>query len=263
MGMADVAHPFRIVRTQQRGAAFLACSEGEGRILVEGQWRECRAGMACLLPPGVLAAFEATPRVRWRFAWVRYRPSLEKTPYAGFESPVLAAFDSEVFKLAMSGLYRACAETPVPCATHHWLELIQTYVRHFVQNWQPDDRLANLWSQVERNLGAVWTGEQLARQANMCFEHLRRLCRRQLGRSPMHQVVFLRMRRAAHLLVSSPDKLDAIAASVGYSNSFAFSVAFKKWFGCAPSEFRRRSTKSWNVFGKTLSAPGCGAPTPP
>jgi len=57
----------------------------------------------------------------------------------------------------------------------------------------------------------------------------------------MHQVIFMRMQRAAEILASTDDKVEAVAAAVGYSNSFAFSVAFKRWMGWPPSEFRRRS----------------------
>jgi len=82
--------------------------------------------------------------------------------------------------------------------------------------------------------------ERLARLAHMSTEHLRRLCRRQLGRSPMHQVIFLRMRRAAELLATTDEKVETIAAAVGYQNPFAFSNTFKKWTGWRPSEFPGR-----------------------
>jgi AraC-like DNA-binding protein len=46
------------------------------------------------------------------------------------------------------------------------------------------------------------------------------------------------MQRAALLLATTRDKLLTIAASVGYMDEFAFSVAFKRWNGVAPSKFR-------------------------
>jgi len=66
------------------------------------------------------------------------------------------------------------------------------------------------------------------------------LCRRQLGRSPMHQVTYLRMRRAAELLANTSHTIEAIAQEVGYHNPFVFSNAFTKWIGWRPSEYRRK-----------------------
>jgi len=63
------------------------------------------------------------------------------------------------------------------------------------------DRLAKLWETVDSRLAETWTAEELAKMAGCSTEHLRRLCHRYLGRAPMHQVTYLRMRRAAHLLI--------------------------------------------------------------
>jgi AraC-like DNA-binding protein len=48
------------------------------------------------------------------------------------------------------------------------------------------------------------------------------------------------MQQARHLLVSTPDKLDAIARDLGYDSGLVFARAFRRWTGCTPTEFRRR-----------------------
>ena len=82
--------------------------------------------------------------------------------------------------------------------------------------------------------------ERLAKEAGYSNEHLRRLCRKQLGRSPMHQVTYLRMRRAAELLASTDQTIESISQEIGYQNPFVFSNAFTKWIGWRPSEYRRK-----------------------
>jgi len=42
------------------------------------------------------------------------------------------------------------------------------------------------------------------------------------------------------LLASTTDKIEVIAAAVGYQNPFVFSTTFKKWIGWRPSEHRLR-----------------------
>ena len=51
---------------------------------------------------------------------------------------------------------------------------------------------------------------------------------------------YLRMERAAKLLTATDDKIEVIAATVGYDNPFVFSRTFKKWIGWRPSEYRKR-----------------------
>jgi transcriptional regulator GlxA family with amidase domain len=109
---------------------------------------------------------------------------------------------------------------------------------------QKDDQLQMLWKRVVAHLDDHWTLPRLAREAGYSNEHLRRLCRRQLGRSPMQQVTYMRMHRAAELLATSPLTLEAIASQVGYQNPFVFSNAFTKWIGWRPSEYRRKKQKT-------------------
>lgn len=240
VGVVSATVPFRMVRTRQSGTYFLACFGGEGRILVDGRWQKCPAGMACLLPPHILNAFHAVENLRWEFAYVRYQPTPEQRPIVSSSSPVLAKFDAEPIRAAVQGLYHEARGDNAPVLAQHWVELIQGYVLRFAQPWQREDRLRPVWEKVAANLAEPWDLAQLSRLACMSSEHLRRLCHRQLGRSPMHQVIQLRMRKAAELLATTPDKIETIALAVGYANQFAFSDTFKKWTGWRPSEFPGR-----------------------
>ena len=79
----------------------------------------------------------------------------------------------------------------------------------------------------------------LAGIAHVSEEHLRRLCRKELGRSPMQHLTFLRLRQARHLLATTPDKIESVATAVGFKNMFGFSNTFKAWIGIRPSDFRK------------------------
>jgi len=238
VGIADAAVPYRMVRTNLSGTYMLACVSGTGRILLDGRWRLCRQRWACLAPPHVLHAFHAIPQSRWGFCWVRYEQPIEQKPIISSASPVLARFDGQPLHAAVLGLFHEMAASADPVAIQHWVELIQCYVIRFAQPWHVDDRLWHLWEAVDRKLNEPWTLERLSQLAHCSSEHLRRLCRHQLGRSPMHQVTYLRMRRAATLLATTTDKIGTIAQAVGYQNPFVFSNTFKKWIGWRPSEYR-------------------------
>jgi transcriptional regulator GlxA family with amidase domain len=135
-----------------------------------------------------------------------------------------------------------------------WADLIHAYVLRFAQPTDQPDALRALWERVVGHLGEAWTLGRLAREAGYSNEHLRRMCRRQLGRSPMHQVTYLRMRRAAELLATTELTIESIAYEIGYHNPFVFSNAFTKWIGWRPSEYRRKKLAA--PAGEPLHAPG-------
>src|SRR5262245_6872545 len=156
----------------------------------------------------------------------------------------MARYDALPLHSAITGLTYECKAAAEPAMIQHWIELIHNYVRRFAQPFQGDDRLQILWERVVGHLGDAWSLARLAHEAGYSNEHLRRLCRRQLGRSPMHQVTHLRMRRAAELLASTSQTIESIAEEVGYHNPFVFSNAFTKWIGWRPSEYRRKKLTS-------------------
>ena len=122
----------------------------------------------------------------------------------------------------------------------HWLALIDGIARRLALPWKMDDRLDALWAEVAGDLAASWTLTGLANRAGFSTEHLRRLCLKTLGRTPMDHVAFMRMQHACALLSGSDDKVDYIARVVGYATGHAFSRAFQRSVGLAPSEFRAR-----------------------
>ncbi|MFC5649708.1 AraC family transcriptional regulator [Paenibacillus solisilvae] len=63
-------------------------------------------------------------------------------------------------------------------------------------------------------------------------------CSRQLGISPMQYLIKLRMEKSCELLVDGQLNMQAVALSVGYPDIYAFSRAFSKYYGMAPSHYQ-------------------------
>jgi AraC-like DNA-binding protein len=240
IGIQETHAPMKIVRTKQTTTYFLACVNGRGRVLIDGRWRICREGYACLLPAHTLNAFEALPKSVWEFCWVCYQRPTEQRPIAGATTPVMARYNPLPLRSAILGLMYESNGPAQPQLMHEWTDLINAYVLRFAQPTDQPDQLKLLWERVVSNLADDWSLSRLAREAGYSNEHLRRLCQRQLGRSPMHQVIYLRMKRAAELLGSTDLTIEAISQEIGYQNPFVFSNAFTKWIGWRPSEYRRK-----------------------
>ena len=249
LGTHQIAHagvmtarlPYEVMRRRQGGVYFLACVAGEGRVLIDGRWQPCEAGYAVALPAFRTNAFRAIKGKDWQCVWVRYEQSEAQAPLLTSSSPVLAQFDGWPLYYAVSGLIAEAGGPAQPAAMFHWAELIHGAVLRFVTPWRQDDRLWKLWEEVAAQVGAEWSLERMAKSVHVSPEHLRRLCRAALGRSPMQHVIWLRMQRAARLLATTDMKIEAVANDVGYQNPFVFSNTFKKWIGWRPSEHRGKA----------------------
>ncbi|AWB66826.1 AraC family transcriptional regulator [Saccharobesus litoralis] len=101
-------------------------------------------------------------------------------------------------------------------------------------------RIWQLVQDLEKRLHYPWTVQEMAKQINYSTPHLHRLFQNHFQRSPLQQLIFLRMERAKYLLQNSDWSIELIAEQVGYSDVFNFSKRFKKSLGIAPGQFRQR-----------------------
>ena len=240
LGVEEAVAPYRRVRMQPAGSFFLATTEGEGRILLDGKWQRVTPGSLFMAPPRVLNAFYAVGSKAWRFAWLRYTEPPYVRPLVGAESPVRAPGGGTELARCVAGLQAEWAAARNPKVLHHWISLVQSFAGRAAQPVDGDDKLAALWTKVASSLEKLWTLDALAAEVHASPEALRRRCLRELGRSPVQHVTYMRMQRAQTLLESTGDKLDTIAGMVGFTDAMTFSRAFKRWIGCTPGDYRQR-----------------------
>jgi AraC-like DNA-binding protein len=240
LGIDEARAPYERVRLRPAGSFILASIEGEGRMLLEGRWQRVPAGALCLAPPRVLNALRAVPGKPWTFAWVRYDEPHFVKPLVGADSPLRLREGAAALAQAVSGLRAEWQSERDPALVHHWLCLVHGLARRLARPWRSSSRIAEVWETVGRDLAADWKLSTLARACSLSGEHLRRLCLRELGRTPMEHVTYMRMQRGQEILVSDDSKLECIAAQVGYKSAAVFSRAFTRCIGMTPTEFRER-----------------------
>jgi AraC-like DNA-binding protein len=239
LGVQKNSATTRIIFSKPTTSYILACTGGKAKVLINGNWYGCEKGEACFLPANNLSVFEVMPEKTWEFCWICYERTTGQRPISDAILPFMDRFDALPLQSAMAGLIHECSGSKQPALMQGWVDLINAYALRFIKTSNQSDQLQLLWERVASQLSDQWNLAKLAHQAGYSNEHLRRLCRRQLGRSPMHQVIFLRMRRAAELLTSTDQTIESISHEIGYQNQFVFSNAFTKWVGWRPSEYRR------------------------
>lgn len=92
---------------------------------------------------------------------------------------------------------------------------------------------------MHRSPAAPWTVETLARVAGMSRATFARRFNDVVGEPPLSYLTAWRMIVAAKLLRERDASVAQVAKDVGYDSAFAFSRAFKRHSGSAPSISRR------------------------
>lgn len=240
LGIDDTSAPYERIRLHPGGSFIMVCLAGRGRVMLDGRWQTLGAGWACMAPPRVPNAFHAVRGQKWRFLWLRYDEPSFVSPLVSAASPVRLKVDAPQLQRVWEGLRAEWEGTRDPKAVHHWVELVQHHALHLAKPWQRNDRLRSLWTHVESALAQDWSVATLAHEARVSEEHFRRLCWKELGRSPMAHLTSLRIQAARIMLTTTGDKQEVIAQLLGYRSPIAFSRAFRRWAGCLPSEYRAR-----------------------
>jgi AraC-like DNA-binding protein len=237
-GLSDATAPYSMARLRPPHLHLLVCSDGEGVVLLDGEWQRCGAGQAYICPPGHPIAFHALPRKTWKFSWIYYNSPAATLLYPGVRS-LLQTADPFPFETILRGLHREIQTHRDEAAVALWVHLLHTICLRLLKDPLKNRfSLQSLWQIVEGNLAYPWNMVLLSKKAGMSEEHLRRLAWAEIGCSPMKHVTFLRMRHATLLLQATSLNVSAVAELVGYQNAFAFSTAFKRHIGSSPAAFR-------------------------
>ena len=135
-------------------------------------------------------------------------------------------------------LRREDAETPLPMYDAHLVRLLEDQCRIQLERRQ----VAGVAGQVRRlllgPLGLVASLEEVAQQLAMAPRSLRRRLEEE-GTSFRDLVEAERKQAALQLLEGTEMKIDEMALQLGYGDTASFARAFRRWFGCAPGEYRK------------------------
>jgi AraC-like DNA-binding protein len=102
-----------------------------------------------------------------------------------------------------------------------------------------DAEVARVLDLIQRAPGERWTLARLGKEVGLSRSALVRRFTVAIGEPPVAYLTRLRMSLAARLLRTTELPLTAISQRVGYESVFAFSTAFKRAMGSAPSVYRR------------------------
>ncbi|HTW13190.1 MAG TPA: AraC family transcriptional regulator, partial [Solirubrobacteraceae bacterium] len=91
---------------------------------------------------------------------------------------------------------------------------------------------------IQEDPRSPWTVAGLAQRSNLSRAAFARRFTELTGQPPLTYLTWWRMTIAARLLQTTEEPLAVIADRVGYGTEYAFSKAFKRELGVAPSRYR-------------------------
>ncbi|MFI1394838.1 AraC family transcriptional regulator [Streptomyces sp. NPDC020681] len=86
-----------------------------------------------------------------------------------------------------------------------------------------------------------WTIDSLAREVGMSRSAFTAAFRELVGEAPARHLTGRRMQEAARLLAETTLPQSAVPQRVGYQSTVGFHLAFRKWYGMTPGEYRTGS----------------------
>ena len=103
-----------------------------------------------------------------------------------------------------------------------------------------DETLRQAAMRIARDLSAHFGPAQIADELGISLRQLNAKSKRELGHSILDEIARLRIEEAKRLILSTDDKLSAIAAATGFCNASYFSKVFQKVTGLTPHDWRQR-----------------------
>ena len=88
--------------------------------------------------------------------------------------------------------------------------------------------------------------EEVAAFCNVSSAYLRKIVKEVYQKTPFHLLTDLRMKKACELLLEKRP-IKEIASSVGYSDIYQFSRAYKRYFGYPPSTIDNNNPPAMRV----------------
>ena len=117
-----------------------------------------------------------------------------------------------------------------------------------MKNALQTERLRNLLDLLENNLTAPVTSSDVSEATFYSYRNINRIFRAVFHKSIGRYIKELLLQEAARQLIYSEKAITDIAFELNYSDLQAFNKAFRREFGCSPSQFKQQDKKDMDAW---------------
>lgn len=242
-GCSNLSGKYCVARTAPPDHTLFYTLSGQGKLTTPNKQYDLTPNTLAILPAKHAFAVNIAAE-HWDIFWINLANSKRWEKAALSEAVVLENQHLGPLHLAMELLYCednvSLRQGVLPILEHYLEQMFKTQIQQEQVQNDSDDRLRGLFQEIEKRLQFDWSIDAMCEYVHYSAPHLHRLCKTKFARSPMQQLIHLRMERSKNLLLNTRWPISHIANYVGYPNIFNFSKRFKKNVGVSPSEFRRQ-----------------------
>ena len=214
--------------------------EGEGRVLIGGQWVKASAGDFYILRSSERQCYQASETNPWKKIWINYT--------ASYVPPLMSSYGVE------SGIYRADGAKEIferlmalPRSKKDKMDIaydISDGINEIIKLASRASAMKNdsgyaLKSRIEAYVHRRFSLDELACELHMSKSNLIRAFKREYGVTPYEYLLELKIQTAKALLKSTGLPIKRIAEKISISDEHYFSSLFLKRVGMRPGEYRR------------------------
>lgn len=221
--------------------------KGKGILRINNRVYDIHKHQIFLIPDNIRAFYQADAEDPWEYIWVHIGgpkiPTILKEAGLTPEHPVYTPRESakEIEGLIMDllkhykrqyycvgTLYRICDYMIKDSSALQEKEGNNTllYVK-------------NVINYIQLKYSEPIKIDNIAMSLGLNRSYLTRLFKEATGYSLQEYLLTYRMKMAAKMLTEDSASVAAVSSSVGYNDTFTFSKAFKRHFGCSPSDYRK------------------------
>jgi len=239
-GCSNLSGRYCVARTTPPDHTLFYTLSGQGKLNTLNKQYDLTPHTLAILPAKQAFAVSIAAK-HWDIFWINLANTKCWEHVALDEALVLEDQKLESLHLAMELLYAEpnanLRKGVLPILSHYLHVTLKSQAQQTQKT--TNDRLHKLFEEVEKRLQFDWSIDAMCNHVHYSSPHLHRLCQTKFAKSPIQQLIYLRMQRAKTLLLNTSWPISHIASYVGYPNIFNFSKRFKKSVGVSPSDFRR------------------------
>ncbi|MGC4092799.1 MAG: helix-turn-helix domain-containing protein [Polyangiaceae bacterium] len=237
-------------------SVFNYCVRGKGWCVLAGARHEVVAGDLMVAPQGHVHAYGSNPDDPWTLHWFHAMGShvpllLEQLGATVSEPVVRLGRESQLealFVEVRQSLEDDYSDNQLLYAAQALTHLVGLMIRlarsHGGEPRSAAKRVEDTLQHMRRHLASSHSVGELAGLAELSASHYSELVRARTGYPPKEYLTRIRVHRAAQLLDTSEQSVQAIAREVGFADPLHFSRVFRRIHELSPTQFRvRRSSR--------------------
>lgn len=223
--------------------------EGSGIFYMDGVKYTLTKGQGFLIPPNVIAYYQADEITPWTYVWVGFHGLKAKTylqranltrenPIFNYQGDTLKNY---IFQMMDVDTFSAYRDLQLQGYLFLFIsELIksspgQSVAKHSIT----DVYIKEALTFIENNYSRPIKISDIANNLSIDRSYFSNIFKKTLQKNPQEFLLEYRMNKACELMANPELSISNIAFSVGYTDAFNFSKMFKKVKGSSPSDYRK------------------------